>query len=362
MSGPRIAIVTAMRDEGPNLVDWVAHLRAAGADDILVFSNACGDGTDGLLDLLDAAGIVTHVRNAVPPGKTPQWSALKRAAGHPLVALADWIAVLDCDEYVNLRAPLDTLQDLVAAVDADGLVLPWRLFGHGGHASRPAASPLRAFTRAIPDDALYPPLARFFKTLYRREAFGRPGVHRPRQAGTAPRWVDGSGRALPEEVARDPGRIMLWGAPLATDLVQLNHYSVRSAAEFLAKRARGLPNHTAKPVDLAYWVERNFNSVEDRSILRMAPRTEAEADRLRLLPGLAAAERASRDWHDRHLAALLGDRANVQLLGRLLLAGGSRVPDEATTRQLVSLYRAAGRDGPDAAPWPRLTRARPDAG
>jgi len=338
----RVLGVSCLRDEGANLLHWLAHHRAAGITDWLLFTNDCADGTDTLLDLLQGAGIVTHLRSAVPEGKTPQWSALRQAGSHPAMGAADWVAVIDCDEYLNLRAPLDTVQDLIAACDADAIVLPWRLFGHAGHAMRPPVPPTQAFTRAIPEDALYPALARFFKTLFRRKAFRAPGVHRPKPAkDRVAAWVDGSGTPLPGDFAQG-GRIMLWGAPLATDRVQLNHYSVRSAEEFVAKAARGLPNHTDKPVDLTYWVERNFNTVPDDSIARMAPATAAELDRLRALPGVARAEAASLDWHRATFRRALQDPATVKLYGRLLLATTSTPPDPETARTLIRLFQQGG--------------------
>lgn len=343
---PRIAIVTTLRNEGPHLVEWVAHHRAAGADTILAFSNDCEDGSDRLLDLLAAGGALTHVAQRVPEGQRPQWAALRAAARHPAVVSADWVAVLDGDEFVNLRAPLDGLPDLLAAVPgADAIVLPWRLFGHAGHVGRPEASTLPSYDRAIPADAAFPPLARFFKTLYRREAFDGPGIHRPRQRPKArPSWVDGSGRPLAPDIAGDAERILLWGEALATDLVQLNHYAVRSAEDFVMKAARGLPNRQGKAVDLTYWVERNFNQVRDRTILRMAPATRAEAARLRRLPGIAEAEAACLGWHRRRFAQMLRDPAILHLFGRLILSAGSAAPPADLAHRLVQLAQRAGGD------------------
>ncbi|WP_108482419.1 glycosyltransferase family 2 protein [Oceaniglobus ichthyenteri] len=338
---PSVLIITTMRNEGPHLVEWVAHCRAAGADDILVFSNDCTDGTDDLLDALDRAGALTHIRNVIPEGRTPQWAALKQAADHPLTQSADWIAVLDCDEFINLRPPLTTFGDLIHAVDADAIVLPWRLFGNAGHLTRPNGMTLDAYTQAIPADALYPALARFFKTLYRRETMQKPGVHRPRQKkATAPRWVDGSGNRLDNRFAKNDGRIMLWGAPLATDLVQLNHYSVRSVQDFLLKSARGLPNHTDKAVDLTYWVERNFNTVADTSIAVMAPATRAEYARLMTDPTVAAAQSQSNARTAAALEHALRDPDTVNLMGRLILAN-SIPPREPLARALVAHYQQA---------------------
>ena len=340
----RVAIITTMRNEAPHLVEWVAHTRAAGADDILVFSNDCSDGTETLLDALDRAGALTHMRNTVPDGRTPQWAALKQAADHPVIRAADWIAVLDCDEFINLRPPHRSLRDLIGAVDADAdaIVLPWRLFGHNGHVTRPVGLTIDHYDKAIPADTLYPALCRFFKTLYRRDAMQKPGVHRPKQRkGSTPKWMDGSGTVLPADFAANDGRIMVWGAPMAHGLVQLNHYSVRSVHDFLLKRARGLPNHTEKAVDLTYWVERNFNTVHDPSIQTMAAATRAEHARLMAVPAVAAAQAHSDALRGRALSNALRDPETVKLLGRLILASGSAVIDPAQERALVDLYRKA---------------------
>ena len=338
----RVLALSSLRDEGLNILHWIAHHRAAGVTDWLLFTNDCADGTDTLLDLLQNAGIVTHVRNAVPEGRTPQWAALRQARDQPSYARADWAMVIDCDEYVNLRPSVATIPDLIGRADADAIVLPWRLFGHNGHARRPDTPPTEAYTRAISTDALYPALSRFFKTLYRRDAFRAPGVHRPKpMKDSAPKWVDGSGHPLDDSFAQG-GQIMLWGQALATDLVQLNHYSVRSAEDFIAKVARGLPNHTDKPVDLTYWVERNFNTVADDTVAPMAPATTRELAFLREIPGVAEAEEASRNWHRSRFDAALRDPALVKLFGRLLLAAGSAPPDRQTAMTLVRLFQRAG--------------------
>ena len=50
--------------------------------------------------------------------------------------------------------------------------------------------------------------------------------------------------------------------------------------EFLMKQMRGLPNRSSKPIDLAYWVQRNFNTEHNPSIERSAEARIAEMDRL----------------------------------------------------------------------------------
>jgi len=337
----RILLISALRDEGPHLLEWVAHHRAIGVTDFLLFSNDCSDGTDAMLDGLAPLGAV-HLRNTPPQGKSLQWNALKQAWGHDLRKAADWIVCLDSDEFINLRAPLAGLPDLVAACDgADAIVLPWRLFGHNGQARLTQTLTCDTFTRAAPQGCDYPVSARQFKTLFRnRGPFRQIGVHRPRlKKDAVARWVDGAGASMPQAFAMAEQRINLFGLPEASALVQLNHYSVRSAESFMLKSVRGLPNRRGKAIDLTYWVERNFNTLEDTSIARMGAGTRAVLDQVMALPGLADLHRAAHAHHHAAFAGMMQDEAAVKFFGRLLLATTSVPLPQAQIAQLVRMYQ-----------------------
>jgi len=342
----KITLVTTMRNEGPHLLEWIAHHRAAGVSDFLVYTNDCEDGTESLLDLLPD---VTHV--PLEDGKKPpQWRALKAAWDHPLVVGADWVACLDCDEFINLGSGLRSIPDLISKIDVDMVLLPWRLFGHAGKVDLSDDPTTERFTRAAPENLLYPAIGSYFKTLFRRNGpFRQLGVHRPKQKNPErhglPRIVDGSGVPAPESLAANEGQIMLWGDPIARDLVQLNHYSVRSVAEFILKRARGLPNHQQKQVDLTYWVERNFNTVEDRTIASMIAATQSMMQTLLALDGVADAQAACRAWHRARMDDLMQDPDTLKLYGRLLLADGSADLPDVVALDLIRRYGQV--HGPD---------------
>ncbi|MEM7642021.1 MAG: hypothetical protein AAF366_05785 [Pseudomonadota bacterium] len=188
---------------------------------------------------------------------------------------------------------------------------------------------------------LFPAQGNFFKTLFRRDGpWTGFGVHRPRQDGAA-RFVDD--RLAPRPDLGDaPGRILLWrGDAPAGRVVQVNHYSVRSVHEFLVKRARGLPNRSDKQIDLAYWVERNFNQVECARISPQIPAMAATCAELRALPGVAEAEAAARAWHGARLAEILGSAEGAKLCGRLVLAAGSVPPGDRVARMILDQNRAA---------------------
>lgn len=331
-----------MRNEGPFVLEWIAHHRALGVSDFLVYTNDCDDGTDALLDALAAADIVTHVRQT-PEGRSVQWQALRAAKDHPAYALADWALCIDCDEFVVLKEPHADLPGLIGAAGADAILLPWRLFGSGGHLDF-AEEPVTArFLRAAPVTILFPAAARFFKTLFRVAAFRRPGVHRPKpKPGHQAHWVDGSGKPLPPAFAEAEEAILNPVAEVACGAVQLNHYSLRSAEDFLVKRRRGLPNRSRKALDAAYWAERNFASVEDASALRHAPARKAGTRALLALPGVAGAHEACVAAHRASIAELLATADEARLFTRLALLPASVPPDEATARRLLAIVQRAG--------------------
>lgn len=344
----RILSVTSVRNEGPYLLDWISHHLAAGVTDFLVFSNDCDDGTDAILRMLDKSGIITHVSQERDGRKSVQWQALKAAWKHPLRKGVDWILVSDVDEYVNIHTPSHNFASLLETVpkDTDAILLPWRLFGHNGIVGIESAPVTEQFTRAITPEATYPIAAGMFKTLFRAKGpFNQLGVHRPKQKPEAkaglPRFVDGAGHPLADGFSRAPHRLSLFGLSNGRSLVELNHYAVRSAGAFLVKRDRGLPNRSHKAIDLAYWVERNFNLVEDRSILRMAPATAQERAKLARIEGLETLHEAALAWHRNRLATLVREPETHQLLTHILTASGSTVLPEQLQHQLVRWYQEA---------------------
>ncbi len=329
----RVTAVLTVRNEGAFLLEWLAHHRACGISDFLVFSNDCDDGTDAMLDRLAALGWLAHVPNPGPHPQGPQWAALKRADRHPLVTGADWLVPLDVDEFVNVHVGDRTIPALLAALpEATAIPLTWRLFGNAGVVGFEDRPVTEVFTRAAPAVLHWPWRAQLFKTLYRNDgSYGKLGVHRPRRPDPArkPRWFDGSGRELPavyhgarifSAPGRDHGR-----------LAQLNHYPLGAVESYVLKSDRGRAVHGGDRLGMDYWVERNFVAVEDRTVLGLASgalRGELHGD-----PVLGPLHRAAVAWRRARFAALMAEEPWRALYGRLLLAPPSRIlsPAEAET-------------------------------
>ncbi len=302
-----LAILT-VRNECAFLLDWLAHHRAVGFTDFLVFSNDCDDGTDAMLNRLAQMGGLTHVPNPGPWQEGPQWAALRAADRHPALQAADWVMVLDIDEYVNIHAGSGRLTDLTAACpQADAIPLTWRMFGNAGvvgYADRPVT---QQFTACAPRVLHWPWRALMVKTLFRRDAFGKLGVHRPRAPNGTPVWSDpGLGQRLFSAPGTDPYSV-----------AQLNHYALGAMESYIVKADRGRANRDGATFDMSYWCDRNFGTEVDTSIHRIdstALRAALHAD-----PALASLHAAAVAWRHRRFATLMAEEPWRALFGRLLM-------------------------------------------
>ncbi|MEL6678126.1 MAG: glycosyltransferase family 2 protein [Pseudomonadota bacterium] len=325
-SGRRL-VITSMKNEAPYLLEWIAYHRVIGFDQFLVYTNDCEDGTDLLLDRLEALGLVTHVRNQVLR-RGPQKSALKYAKEHPLSAGANWIYVADCDEFLNVHVGEGTLDDLLACVpDADVIPVTWKLFSHGGIDTYEDVPVIEAFTDAQTDVEAGGAPDRFVKSLFRpHAAVERFGTHAPvlETGAEGPlTWQMPDGRRLTnaDNLTR-PGDRHGYG------IAQINHYAVRSAESYLIKKDRGRVNHWRQVMGLDYWRKMNLGGAEDRSIHRHLPALKAEMARLMEDEDIAALHRTGVAWHKDRIAALKALPEYAELFAAI--TGGPAAPTGET--------------------------------
>ncbi|WP_417248401.1 glycosyltransferase family 2 protein [Celeribacter sp.] len=357
-----VTIVTCMKNEGPFILEWLAYHRAIGIEGFLVYTNDCTDGTDALLDLLQDKGLVQHRDNPFKgTGLKPQHAALQAAEKEEVVTGSDWTISMDVDEFINVKVGDGTMSALFEAMpDANLISCTWRLFGNADVHAYEDAFLIDQFTQCAPEFANKPHQAWGFKTLMKNIGlFKKLGVHRPKglkpQIWDKIRWYNGSGRPMPRTHFRNA-----WRSTKDTygyDLVQLNHYAVRSAESFLVKRDRGRVNHVDRDQGLAYWFRMNNNFEEETSIQRMRGRLQAEYDRLLSDPDIraqheacVAAHRAkieelrATENYAKFYEELTSDR--MQRLSRMhnhfganvFLNGPECVPDEVLDRDLDERY------------------------
>jgi hypothetical protein len=337
----KVLAMTCMRNEAPFVLEWVAWHRLIGFTDFVVFSNDCEDGTDTLLDALAAAGVLRHQPQTAIPGKSVQWQALQRISAERMAEGFDWALFSDVDEFVMVHSG-DGLRGALAALpaDVDALALPWRLFGASGVVRYDDQPVTAQFIRSAPAQLYHPIAGRSFKTLFRPDRFGKPGIHRPKRpaTGSVPRWYDGAGQPLAQAFAESDGQIALPGLEVGRKIIELHHYSLRSLESFVVKAARGLANRQTKLIDLTYWVERNFNTVENQAALTQSVELGAEIAALNALPGVADLHARAVGWHRDQAARLIRTAKGYRLFCACLHADDSAVVSRETALALYRLY------------------------
>jgi Glycosyl transferase family 2 len=340
----RVTAVLCVKNEGAFLLEWLAHHRAVGITDFLVYSNDCSDGTDAMLDRLQALGWLTHAPNPGPYPEGPQWAALKQADRHPLVRQADWLITFDIDEFINIHVGDRTLPALLAALpEASAIPLTWRMFGNAGVVQITDHPVTETFTRAAPVPLHWPWRAMMFKTLYRNDgSYRKLGVHRPRSPdpdrAAGRRWFDGSGRELP--VAYHEKRVFSGSGSAPFGLVQLNHYALGSVAGFVVKSDRGNSFDNGAPLTMDYWVERNFNQEEDRTVLALDSR--ALRDGLHADPILGPLHARALAWRQARFETLMTEETWRSLYGRLLMTPPTRA---LTQPEAETIWKPQNRRG-----------------
>ena len=120
LSRPKFLLLTAMKNEGPYILEWIAYHMAIGIDHFMIVTNDCTDGTNEILEILQKKGLVTLVINPNTLARDPtHWQVAAQAIvqHYPLYRRAEWILHCDVDEFVQFNNPdIETLNDLVEAL------------------------------------------------------------------------------------------------------------------------------------------------------------------------------------------------------------------------------------------------------
>ena len=310
----RVIIVSSMKNEGCFILEWIAYHMSIGVTHFLIYTNDCDDPTNAILDRLQVMGHVTRIDNPFDRagGQKPQRGALNDAASRPEVVLADWVGVIDVDEFVNIHVGDGTFTSLLEeARDPNVISMTWRFFGNKGVHAYEDRWQTEQFTQCAPLYLPKPRLGWGFKSFFRPDGpFSKLGVHRPLDLDAARedevRWVNGSGRVMPERIARK-GEWFSRKDTIGYDMVTLNHYVLRSAESFLVKRQRGRINHVDQDQGLQYWAARNYASEVDTSIQRHLPRAREVLGRLMADLDLFRLHAEAVDWHRARIADLMKD-------------------------------------------------------
>ena len=258
-----LTVCAVMKNEGRYLAEWLAFHRAAGVDHFLIYDNASTDDTAAVAAAFEAAfpGTVT----LVPWPRRPAQRTAYEDSYRRLRRMSRWVAHIDADEY--LFGVEEDLKAILRDFDGAGAVCAhWLIYGSSGHVAAPEGTCIEAFTRRAPastkTNQQYKAIARASKIR------GFWSAHRPWVAG---RTVDEAGQDV------DPGKPGRTAA-IRHARLRINHYMVKSRAEWAIKLRRGNPYEDDNPARFredSFFDQYDRNEEEDPAALRFLPQVKA---------------------------------------------------------------------------------------
>jgi hypothetical protein len=286
---PRHVLISSMKNEGPFVLEWVAHHLVLGFDQIIVASNDCEDGTDRLLAGLAEAGFIAHVPNVVKPGDIPQHAGYAKIRKSHDIDSADWLMMLDADEFLNVHIGGHRVADLTerADLDVDVIALNGMFFSAEPEVNWRPGRVCQMFQHRI---ALRHKANAALKTLTRapgrfKEIHNHSLVSLKQNQRLTVLWGDGTrSQTNPELPLWKQLRNSPTGA-ISHRLAQYNHYGLKTWDSYLLRRARGrgavaeTHDGNARHTD-DYFAERNLAEAEEASIQRYASEVEAVMARM----------------------------------------------------------------------------------
>ncbi|MEO0485592.1 MAG: glycosyltransferase family 2 protein [Pseudomonadota bacterium] len=315
--GEHVVLLSAMSNEGPYVLEWLAHHFALGCDELVIVTNSNTDNTDLILDRLERLmpERVKHVPN--PKQMFPdrgKWHimALRYAGLMGRVREADWLYVTDADELLNLRGADATFDDFFdAAGEADAVAFTSIAFNSNGRVAPERGLVSEQFTETASDFAAAEARSEVqltaVKSLIRNRIEGARRPHRPQTpefSKTGMRWINGSGHVMgPEWTDTNDKAMNGWGS---RDFGQVNHYSIKSAGEFLLKVDRGDAVHAERlGASAQYWRYANRSGARDTSLVGLSPSARALYDGWLADPKLAALHAESFEKREARLAQIV---------------------------------------------------------
>jgi hypothetical protein len=280
----RLAIVTSIRNEGINILEWIAHHRALGVDDFIIYANDNDDGSSELLEILAAAQKIHVIWNSTALGRNggSMFPIQAKAYGHACELLAatlnfEWLLFCDADEFLITAAldqpkPLDDLFARLAGMPDDpaAVLFNWKCFTSQCAFRRAPGLNFERFPHFAKADHV--------KTLVRRNrclAFSTSHL---------PRTVHGD---VVLDGALNPVSAPYFKMAPVYDYGQINHYWHKSFEEFIAKHLRSRGNAKFESF-FEYWGNRRSGPSEHVPA-DWLERVKAEIKKLEALPGMAAA-------------------------------------------------------------------------
>jgi hypothetical protein len=261
-----VSILAILKDEAPNMDEWLCHHMAIGVDHFFLYDNGSTDELHEVLKPYADHGIVTTVYFPM--------RGLQRDANNHVVRFfgdtTEWIAYVDIDEFLVPENDESISAVMARYHDAEQVLVSRKEFCYSGNRTPPeglVTETYREYSLQVPRMGTSEILA---KPIIRPRGIARVGIHNA--ATVHGHTVNTAGEPTSEEatVIEDPSYANL----------QMNHYFTKSRQEFEAKRSRATTStHAFQLPDVPFEIPGTVDHVIDR----WQPRTRALMEEMQTL-------------------------------------------------------------------------------
>ena len=290
------SVLLRVRNEGPYLIEWIAHHLALGFDDIAIVHNENDDGSTGLLQIFENHGICRHFESPdYSEGGavlTPGQRAVRTIKENRAFSESKWLYTADADELLILKQHKNIAEFLGDHEGSDQVILSWDLFVPDLESSRFEQNfDMRKRFRTVTDDYS------FIKSLSRIDKYPE---------NIAPHRIIGKSRrtTLPNGKSIDPASLKLangknqFDEEIENQLAEgktgasLYHYRFKSATEFCMRQLRGvagpysLKNNGMLFVNTLRSDPASLRKIDPKSGSPGINRVDEQAKKLLALPGV----------------------------------------------------------------------------
>lgn len=223
-----ISIGAIFKNECPFIIEWIAYHLLLGIEDIYIADNVSTDGSSELLYYLDKAGVITRIDYATQENIPPQLGAYRKILS--MIDKNRWIAFIDADEFIvpgNYEDGLHLITPLLNDDTNGAISLNWAVYGSSNSILPDDGLVIERFTKRAVEEH---PVNKHYKSIVR--------VGDVISAGPTPHAF----RIKPEKKFIMPNGVIQKdisgiGEEIDWSIIRLNHYVIKSKAEFLNKKA-----------------------------------------------------------------------------------------------------------------------------
>ncbi len=248
-----LTICLTFRTAAPYLAEWIEFHLMVGVEHFYLYNNNSTDAYKSALEPYIRAGIVSLVEWPDSPPFPRSYEDCVARRQHE----ARWIAFLDDDEFLFPTKRSDLRKVLRDYERYPGVVVHWLVFGASGYLQTPAGLVTEGYLRR--EDQV----SRYIKSIVN-----------PRRVSKAedPHYWRYKAKEWPvnEKKRRVIGSV---SSSATADILRINHYTSKSAEDWMKKVQRG-SMHTTEThyfMEAMRQREETLNSVEDRVIQRFVP-------------------------------------------------------------------------------------------